>query len=47
MVAAQAELKKNPSTVAVPQMVNVKGDQSYIDKLRDLGYSVEEPLGVQ
>jgi hypothetical protein len=45
--AAEAALQKNPSTIAVLQMVNVKGARSYIDKLRVLGYSVEEPPGAE
>lgn len=43
--AAQAALEKNVSTVAVLQMVNVQGPRSYLDKLRALGYSIEEPPG--
>ena len=41
--AAEAALEKNTSTVAVLWMFNLKGPRSYIDKLRALGYTVEEP----
>jgi hypothetical protein len=47
MQAAQAALEKNPSTVAVLHMANVQGPRSYIDKLRELGYSILEPPAVQ
>jgi hypothetical protein len=43
--AAEAALKKNTSTIALVSMINLKGDRSYIDKLRALGYTVEEPPG--
>lgn len=45
MEAAQAALAKNPSTIVVLNMVNISGARSYIDKLRALGYAVEEPSG--
>lgn len=41
--AAQAALAKNASTIAVLNALNVSGARSYIDRLRALGYSVEEP----
>ena len=47
MKAAQTALEKNASTIAVVNMVNVRGPRSYIDKLRELGYDVEEPAGAQ
>jgi hypothetical protein len=43
--AAQAALEKNTSSVAVLSMVNLKGSRSYMDKLRALGYTIEEPPG--
>jgi len=43
--AAEAALEKNTSTIAVLPMVNLKGPRSYMDKLRALGYTVEEPPG--
>jgi hypothetical protein len=43
--AAQAALEKNTSTIALVWMINLKGTRSYIDKLRTLGYTVEEPPG--
>jgi hypothetical protein len=43
--AAEAALEKNASTVALVSMINLSGNRSYIDKLRALGYTVEEPPG--
>ena len=43
--AAEAALGKNTSTIDVVSMINLKGTRSYIDKLRALGYTVEEPTG--
>lgn len=43
--AAEAALKKNSSTVAVVRMINLQGTRSYVDKLRALGYVIEEPAG--
>jgi hypothetical protein len=41
--AAQAALAKNSSTIAVLNPINTTGARSYIDQLRALGYTVEEP----
>jgi len=41
--AAQAALEKNASTFAVLQAFRTRENKSYLDKLRALGYTVEEP----
>lgn len=41
--AAQAALAKNGSTIAVLNAINASGPRSYIERLRELGYAVEEP----
>jgi hypothetical protein len=46
MAAAQAALAKNQSTFAVLSMRQINGTNSYIAKLRELGYAVEEPDSV-
>lgn len=40
--AAEAALAKNASTIAVLHAIHADGPRSYIDRLRALGYSVEE-----
>jgi hypothetical protein len=46
IAAAQAALAKNKSTFAVLLMRQINGTDSYIAKLRELGYAVEEPGSV-
>jgi hypothetical protein len=46
MAAAQAALAKNKSTFAVLSMRQINGTDSYIAKLRELGYAVDEPGSV-
>jgi hypothetical protein len=46
IAAAQAALMKNKSTFAVLSMRQINGTDSYIAKLRELGYAVEEPGSV-
>lgn len=43
MAAAQAALAKNRSTFAVLPMFRVKSPTGYLAKLRELGYTVEDP----
>lgn len=43
MTAAQAALAKNRSTFAMLSMNNVKSPTGYLAKLKELGYTVEEP----
>jgi hypothetical protein len=45
LAAAQAALEKNTSSFAVLQAFRQRDNKGYLDKLRERGYTVEEPAG--